>query len=145
MFGTDALYERPTLLELSERGSMKPYILSRRVHLSLQRFYRLTLTTPHLTHLLVENTGNGNANEVDIDTEIIHYDSVLGVNVNVSINYYFSTSIDVFKSNIFSTFILKITPFAPSILFSVSGFSNAFLVASSILLSPSASPIPMYE
>ena len=93
MLGTDALYERPTLLELSERGSMKPYILSRRVHLSLQRFYRLTLTTPHLTHFLVENTGNGNANEVDIDTEIIHYDSVLGVNVNVSINYYFSTSI----------------------------------------------------
>ena len=74
MLGTYALDEGPALLELSERGGMEPYILCRRIHIGLQRFYRLTLTTPHLTHFLVENAGNGNANEIDIDTEVVQND-----------------------------------------------------------------------
>ena len=71
---TDTFHQRSSLFKLTERCSMKPNVLSVRIHLLLQYFESLTLTTPHLAHLFIEQTCNGYAPKDEIYYDIIDHD-----------------------------------------------------------------------
>ena len=56
MFPPQLLHQRASLLKLAQRGSMEPHILGIRINFLAQDLESLTLSPPHLAHLLVEAT-----------------------------------------------------------------------------------------
>ena len=75
MFATQLFHKRPALFELSERGCVKPHVLCLRVNFLLEDAECLALTTPHLTHFLVEATVDRHTKQVKIYEDVIHYPS----------------------------------------------------------------------
>ena len=73
MLATQLFHEWTALLELTQRGSMKPHIARRGVYLLLQHAESSTLTTPHLAHLLVEEAVDGDAVEVEVNNDVIYH------------------------------------------------------------------------
>ena len=65
-------HQRASLLKLPKRCGMEPYIVCLRVHLLAQHPEGVALATPHLAHLLVELAGDGHAQKVEINDEVIH-------------------------------------------------------------------------
>ena len=51
------LNDRPSLLKFSQRSSMKPSVFSIGIDVLLEVLYGLTLSTPHLLHLIGEERG----------------------------------------------------------------------------------------
>ena len=66
------LHQGAALLELTQGGGMKPHILRLRVYLLLQDTDSVTLTAPHLPHLLAEAADDGDTYQVEIYSEVVH-------------------------------------------------------------------------
>ena len=72
MFTLQLFHERTPLFKLTQRCSMKPYILRVRIHFLLDDANGPTFSTPHIPHLFTEKRGNDHTNEIDINDDIIH-------------------------------------------------------------------------
>ncbi len=65
-------HQGTALLELTQGGGMKPHILCLRIYLLPQDTDGVTLTAPHLPHLLAEAADDGDTYQVEIYSEVIH-------------------------------------------------------------------------
>ena len=73
-FLSESLDNGASLFKFTQRGGMKPYVSSVRVHFLPNRTYGFLLALPHHLHLLVEEAGNGDACKVNEYYNIIHHD-----------------------------------------------------------------------
>ena len=64
--------KRPPLFELAQRGCMKPHVLRSFFNFVAQYVESIAFASPHLPHLGAEKTGNGNAQKIDVNDDVIH-------------------------------------------------------------------------
>ena len=72
MFSAQLFHQWTALFKLTQRGSMKPYVLSILIHLLTQHTESSTLTAPHLAYLLVEQAVYHHAQLVQVDNQLVH-------------------------------------------------------------------------
>ena len=73
VIATQLFHQRATLFKLSQRGSMEPYILRIRIDFLPQDAEGLALTTPHLTHLLIEAAVDGHSQEIEVYNQVVNH------------------------------------------------------------------------
>ena len=59
MLTFDLLHQRTALLELTQRGSMEPYVAGLGIYLLAEHTDGIAFATPHLLDLLVEKAVDG--------------------------------------------------------------------------------------
>ena len=72
MVAAQPLHERASLFELAQRRCVEPHVLRLRVYALLEDAYGFALATPHLAHLLAEQTRDGDAAEIEVKDYLIH-------------------------------------------------------------------------